>query len=105
MAITNNRAYLTIKLGKFGLSEDDIDMIFVENPSLSEEELNVDSCKLAIYNSMSNLLPLANISEGGYSVSLNIEALTAYFASLSNELGLVNPLSSTPVIRDRSDYW
>lgn len=102
MAITTNKEYLTAKLGKFGLSADDIDAIILENPSLSGA-LDVNACKLAMYSSMSSILPAADISEGGYSITWNIDALKLWYSSLCTELGKSNALK--PKVRNRSKYW
>lgn len=102
MAITTNREYLAASLSKFGLTENDIDLIMVEHPELTGS-LDVKACKLAIYGSLSNILPTANISEGGYSVSWNMDALKMWYKSLCNELGKPNALK--PAIRNRSNYW
>lgn len=109
MAITTNREYLAVKLSKFGLSADEIDAIVLENPVL-EEDLNVQQCKLAMYNTMSSILPMANVSEGGYSVSWDIAGLKLWYNSLCLELGVVNLLNPDPVvtkpkIRNRSNFW
>ncbi len=102
MAITTNREYLAVKLSKFGLTADEIEAIVLENPVL-EEDLNVQNCKEAIYNTMSSILPLANVSEGGYSVSWDIEGLKLWYNSLCSELG--KPSAIKPQIRNRSNYW
>ena len=102
MPITTNREYLTASLGKFGLSADDIDLIMVETPEL-EGPLNVALCKESMYNSLSAILPTANISEGGYSISWNVDALKLWYSSLCNELGKTNVLK--PKVSNRSYLW
>lgn len=102
MAITTNREYLTVKLSKFGLSTDEIDAIVLENPVL-EEDLNVKNCKEAIYSTMSSILPVANISEGGYSMSWDLAGLKLWYNSLCAELGKPNAVK--PKIRNRSEAW
>lgn len=107
MAITTNREYLAVKLSKFGVTADEIEAIVLENPVL-EEDLNVQNCKEAIYNTMSSILPLANVSEGGYSVSWDIEGLKLWYNSLCIELGKPNSMQPTvvkPQIRNRSNFW
>ena len=107
MAITTNREYLAAKLNRFGLSDNDIDLIIAENPTL-EGSLNIPACKLAIYNSMSSILPTANVSEGGYSISWEMDALKLWYNSLCIELGKPNAMQPTvvkPQIRNRSNFW
>lgn len=102
MAILGNREYLTATLNRFNLSETDIDVIMAEHPEL-DGELNVMSCKLAMYASMSAILPTTDVSESGYSVTWNIDTLKLWYRSLCNELGKPNALK--PAIRNRSNIW
>lgn len=103
MAIITNREYLTAALNRFGMTENDIDVIIVENPILEGVTLDVKACKLAMYNSLSSILPVANVSEGGFSVTWNIDGLKIWYKSLCNELGLVNVMR--PTVRNRSNMW
>lgn len=104
MAITTNQEYLQKTLSRFNLSFDDVELIMVEYPEL-EGVFDVRSCKLAIYNSMSAILPMANISEGGFSVSWNMDALKMWYAALCKELGKENVLGGKPKVRNRSNSW
>ena len=101
MAIATNNEYLLSKLNKFGLTQSDIDVIVVEN-SL-ESELDILKCKIAMYNSFSSILPLANISEGNYSITWNIEALKIWYSQLCKELGKENVMQ--PLITNMSKKW
>lgn len=103
MAITTNRAYLQATLNKFNLTDSDIDLIMVEHPEL-EEALNVKACKLAMYQSMSAILPTCNVSEGGYSVSWNMDALKLWYSALCSELGMDTTIGR-PSVRNRSNSW
>jgi len=104
MAITTNRDYLLKSLAKFNISEDDVDVILAESTELNGSgTLSVASCKQAIYKSLSSILPLANISEGHFSVTWNMEALKLWYNVLCKELGKPNALK--PAIRNRSDLW
>lgn len=107
MAITTNREYLAVKLSKFGITADEIEAIVLENPVL-EEDLNVQNCKEAMYNTMSSLLQFSDVSEGDYSVKWNLDGLKLWYNTLCIELGKPNvmePVVSKPQIRNRSNYW
>lgn len=108
MSVTTNREYITKTLAQFNVDEDTIDLIMVDNADL-ESSATIDSvgCKKAIYKHMSNILPSVaqNVSEGGYSVSWNVDALKLWYNSLCNELGEDNVLSARPKIRNRSNMW
>lgn len=102
MAITTNKEYLKTALSRFNVSESDIDLIMLDHPELNGE-LNVRACKLAIYASLSAILPTSNVSEGGYSLSWNMDALKLWYKSLCAELGKPNVIG--PIIRNRSNLW
>lgn len=106
MAITTNRDYLLKSLAKFNLTDDDIDVILLESPELQPDATpNVTACKVAIWKSMSAILPLANIGESGYSLSWNMDGLKMWYTALCTELGKENLLGGKPKIRNRSNYW
>lgn len=105
MAIQSNKEYLTKTLSQFNLTEDDIDLILAEHPGLEEANFNVSMCKNAIYKSMSEILPVANISEGGFSLSWNMDALKMWYNALCKELGKENILGGKPKVRNRSNSW
>jgi hypothetical protein len=46
-----------------------------------------------------------NVSEGGYSISWNMDAVKLFYAALCNELGVENVLVNRPKVRDRSNFW
>jgi hypothetical protein len=48
---------------------------------------------------------MQNISEGGYSISWNMEAAKLFYNSLCSELGLENVLVGRPKVRNRSNLW
>ena len=104
MAIGTNKEYLTKALAKFDITEDDVDVMLAENPALNGDgSLDVRACKTAIYNSLSNVLPLSNVSESGFSRSWNMEALKMWYSALCTELGKVNRIK--PKIRNKSNLW
>ena len=46
-----------------------------------------------------------NVTEGGYSVSWNMDAVKLFYNALCNELGKENVLFSRPKIRNKSNIW
>ena len=48
---------------------------------------------------------MQNVSEGGYSISWNVDAVKLYYNALCTELKLDNVLFSRPKIRNRSNIW
>lgn len=102
-----NKQYLTKALSGLNISEDDIEIILLKAALNGEAEANMRECDIATYRRMSIILKgvMQNVSEGGYSVSWNIEAVKLYYAALCNELGFVNVLFTRPKIRNRSNLW
>lgn len=102
-----NKQYLTKSLNGLNLSEDDIDVILLKSGIDGESTVDVRACDNAVYKRMSVILKGAtqNITEGGYSISWNMEAVKLFYNALCNELGLENVLVGRPKVRNRSNYW
>ena len=102
-----NKQYLTKLLNGLNVSEDDIDIIILKRGLDADAVANVQNADKAVYNRMSVVLKGAtqNISEGGYSISWNMEAVKLFYNSICNELGLENVLVGRPKVRNRSNYW
>lgn len=89
-----NKEYITATLSRFNVSESDIDLILVNQGLNADDEADVQILKIAMFKEIPLFMPLANISEGGMSISWNIEALKSWYSLLANQLGeedLLNP--------------
>lgn len=102
-----NKEYLTKSLSGLNLSEDDVDIILLKGSLDANDAVDVRLCDVAVYNRMSVVLKgmLQNVSEGGYSISWNMEAVKMYYNALCNELGKENVLVARPKVRNRSNIW
>ncbi|KAA6350868.1 hypothetical protein EZS27_001715 [termite gut metagenome] len=102
-----NKEYLTKSLNGLNVSEDDITIILLKSSLSGEASVDVPACDKAVYNRMSMVLKgaMQNVSEGGYSISWNVDAVKMYYNALCNELGKENVLTGCPKVRNRSDYW
>lgn len=102
-----NKEYITKSLNGLNVSDDDIDIIIVKANIEADAVVDTAACDNAMYNRMSVVLKAAtqNVSEGGYSVSWNIDAVKIWYNALCVELGKENVLLAQPVIRDRSNIW
>lgn len=89
------------------MTEDDIEVILVKSQLDADADVDVRGCDMATYNRMSVLFKAAllNVSEGGYSVSWNMDAVKLYYNALCNELGQENVLFARPKVRNRSNIW
>ena len=105
--IMTNKEYLTKSLNGLNVNEDDIDIILVKAGLNADDVVDVKVCDVAVYNRMSVVLKgmLQNVSEGGYSISWNMDAVKMYYNALCNELGKENVLVARPKVRNRSNMW
>lgn len=102
-----NKEYLTKSLNGLNVSEDDIDIILLKGGLAANDTADARGCDISVYNRMSVILKgmLQNVSEGGYSISWNMEAVKLYYAALCNELAKENVLVARPKVRNRSNIW
>jgi hypothetical protein len=102
-----NKEYLTKSLNGLNVTEDDIDIILVKSGLDGGADVDINGCDNAAYKRFSIILKgtLQNVTEGGFSVSWNMDAVKMYYNSLCNELGKENVLVGRPKIRNRSNVW
>lgn len=107
MATITNKQYLIKSLNGLNITEDDIDIILLKSSINGDASVDVQACDNAVYSRMSVILKgtTQNVSEGGYSISWNMEAVKLFYSALCNELGLENVLVGRPKVRNRSNYW
>lgn len=68
-----------------------------------DAEVDTTTAKRALCKEFGSIIPLANVSEGGYSVSWNWEAIKFWYNQTCSELG-ITPMT-TPKVRNRSNRW
>ena len=75
-----NKEYLIKSLNGMNLSDDDIDIILVKAGLDGDADLDIKACDTAVYKRFSVILKgtMQNVSEGGYSVSWNIDAIKLF---------------------------
>ena len=102
-----NKEYLTKSLNGLQVSEDDIDIILLKSGIDGSAGADVRACDMAVYNRMSVVLKAAtqNVSQGGYSISWNMEAVKLFYNALCNELKMENVLVGRAKVRNRSNFW
>lgn len=102
-----NKEYLTLSLNGLNISDDDITLILLKSGIDADDSADIKACDTAVYKRMSFILKgtLQNVSEGGYSISWNMDAVKLFYSALCNELGVENVLVSRPKIRNRSNFW
>lgn len=102
-----NKEYLTATLSRFGLTETDVNLIILNQDINEVGNVSVPEMKAALYSEFTSIIPLADVSEGGYSIKWNMEAIKLWYSQLANELGRDNILDglSADEINDASWRW
>lgn len=88
---------------KFGMSQQDIDLVMVNQALDPDQDVDVTQAKTALCKEFALAIPLANVTEGGYSVSWNMEAIKLWYQTTCSELGIAP--ATTPRIRNASNRW
>jgi len=99
--------YLQKSLAGLDISDDDIKIILLKSGIDAGAEVDTLACDTAVWKRFSVVLrnAMRNLSQGGASISWNMDAVKLFYASLSSELGLENVLNPRPKIRNRSNFW
>ena len=100
------KEWITATTSRFHLTASDVELIIVNQSTLipnPDDTVDVGIAKRALVAEFSSIIPLANISEGGYSVGWNMDNLQLWYKSLCQELG-VKPIT-TAKIQNRSNLW
>lgn len=104
--------YIESKFRTFGISMSEADLLDVwtgNNAELSAE--NKSDVEIAMAGFIPQLLLRpTSVSEGGVSLSFNVQAIKDYYAFLCKKYGLEDLLNSKPIseistITDISDRW
>lgn len=102
-----NKEYITTSLSGANLSDADIEIILAKGGLVADADVDMRACDIAIYKRFTIVLKgmSHNVTEGGYSLSWNLDAVKMYYAALCNELGVENVLVNRPKVRNRSNIW
>ena len=98
--------YITATVKKFGGTAEDAQLILANQQALiptPTAQVDTRTAQTALCLEFASLIPLANISEGGYSVSWNMEALKIWYSATCAKLGIADV--TKPKIRNRSHLW
>lgn len=100
------KQWITKTGARFQLSADDVDLILTNRTDLipnPDAVVDVKTAKTALCKEFASLIPLANVSEGGYSITWNWDALKLWYSQTCAELGLQD--ITKPQIRNKSFVW
>ena len=76
------KEWINRTVARFGVSNADAELMLANQAALipdPEAEVNPITAKTALCKEFGTLIPLANVSEGGYSVSWNWEAIKFWY--------------------------
>lgn len=99
------KEYITYTLSKFYISPEEIDVIMLNQNIAPDENVEPKIAKIAMYNEFSQILPVANMSEGGTSTTWNMEGVLLWYSLLASELGKPDMTKKDNTIKDYSAYY
>lgn len=91
---------------RFGIEAGDVELILANQAELipdADADVEPKTAKTALVKEFASMIPLANVSEGGYSVSWNWDAIKFWYNTTCSELGITP--TTTPKVRNRSNLW
>lgn len=100
------REWITATTRRFGVGSEDVELIMANQTELipdPDATVEAKTAKKALVKELASIIPLANVSEGGYSVSWNMEAVKLWYNQTCDELGIIP--ADKPKVRDRSNAW
>lgn len=97
---------ITTTVKRFGITGEDVELILANQVALipdANAEADPTTAKRALVKEFATMIPLANVSEGGYSVTWNWEAIKMWYNLTCGELGITP--ANKPKVRNRSNLW
>lgn len=100
------REYIELTLKQFNVTSDDVSLILVNQSAAipsPEDDVNPIIAQRAICMEIGIYLPKANVSEGGFSLSWNMDAIKMWYEATCAKIG-IQP-TTKPRIRVRRNIW
>lgn len=100
------REWFLTTCNRFGMTPGDVDLVLVNQAALiPSPSAAVDAlvAKKALVKEFATIIPLSNVTEGGYSVSWNMDAIKLWYKAACAEVGVSD--KTKPVIRNKSNLW
>lgn len=100
------KEWFTLTTARFGIEAAEVELIMANQKAIipdADAEVEPITAKTALCKEFGSIIPLQNVSEGGYSVSWNWEAIKFWYNQVCGELG-ITPVT-TPKIRNASNRW
>ena len=100
------KEWLNRTVARFGISNADAELILANQAGIipdPDADVDVRVAKTALCKEFGSIIPLANLSVGGYSVTWNWEAIKFWYNQTCGEIGLTP--ANAPKVRNRSRLW
>lgn len=102
--------YITSKFQTFGIELSEADLLDISLAISLEDNFTQDNKNEVYLALVGNVIPQLllrpkSISESGFSISYDNDALLKYYAWLCNELGIEDGLNDVSKISDASENW
>lgn len=100
------KEWITTTVKRFGVTDTDVELILANQIELIPDEnaaADPKTAKRALVKEFATMIPLANVSEGGYSVTWNWEAIKMWYNITCGELGITP--ANKPKVRNKSNVW
>ena len=102
------KEYITSTCSRFNVSPSDIDLILINQASsIPDADAEVDTiiARKAICKEFALLIPTyTSMTEGGMTLSVNIEGLKMWYKATCAEVGIPDSISR-PTVRNKSNIW
>lgn len=103
------KQYIADELSAYSQSLTDVqlELYLADGSMLMTDEASKSNRKAALLYVLVAMLPKIpkTVSEGGYSITWNQDAITAYCQQLASETGIVMPSLGGPTVSDKSFLW
>jgi hypothetical protein len=103
------KEWITATAQRFTIGTEDVKLILFNQKELIPDEnadADITTAKTALCREFANFIPLANIGEGGYSISWNWDAIKFWYKKTCSEIGLTPiDFGDKSKIRDKSNVW
>lgn len=102
----NYKEWFQKTCARFMLSADEVDLLLVNQSGRipdPDAEVDVALAQRALFEEVGTLLPMYDVSEGGYSLHWNWNALQMWYRMMAKKFNLDDV--TKPKIRNRSNLW
>lgn len=100
------KEWIATTVKRFGITGADVELILMNQADMipdADADADPITAKRALVKEFASIIPLANVSEGGYNVSWNLDALKMWYNLTCGELGITP--ANKPKVRNRSNVW